>query len=154
MAFVFSAFERPSKTTITETKATIDKNRKEEPALVYGILAGNCSIATETDCFFGDGDIFEDISDCPGIESCNAEIEQLDCDQVKVKSTVNTKSGRINWSAQAKKCLGNSSPLLAAVDNTCTRKDGRNKGISISVRDTEIKNLKIVGKSTDALMAK
>jgi hypothetical protein len=150
VAFVFEMFERPSKTTITKDKATIDKNKKEEPALVFGLIAGVCSIGGE-DCFFGEGDGW-DITDCAGVEICNSEIEELDCVQAKVKSTVNAKTGKINWSAQAKKCLGNSAPLLAAVDSACTRKDGRNKGINISVRDTEIKNLKVVGKSTDAIM--
>jgi hypothetical protein len=150
VAFVVDMFERPSKTNITGDKATIDKNRKEEPALVVGIIAGVCSTGGGG-CFFGEGDGW-DKTDCPGIETCNSEIEELDCDTGRVKSTVNTKSGKINWSAQAKKCFTNSAPLLAAVDNACKRQDGRNKGITISVKDNEIKNLKITGKSSDALM--
>jgi hypothetical protein len=148
VAFVVDAFERPSKTTITETKATIDKNRKEEPALVFGIIAGVCSI-DGGDCLFGEGDGF-DFTDCPGVETCDSVIEQLDCEQGKVKSTVNARSERLNWSAQAKKCLTASAPLLAAVDNACG-KAGDNKGISLSVKENEIRNLKITGKSSDVL---
>jgi hypothetical protein len=151
VAFVIDMFERPSKTTITKDKGTIDKNKKEEPAAVYGIIVGHCETAVETECFFGNGDDwFEDLSDCPGVETCDSEIELLNCETAKVKSTVNTKTGKVNWSAQAKKCLTVSAPVTAAVENACKRKDGRNKGISISVKENEIKNLKITGKSKDA----
>jgi hypothetical protein len=149
VAFAIDAFERPSKTTITKDKGTIDKNKKEEPALVFGILAGVCSTAGSP-CFFGFGDGWDNFTDCPGVETCNAAIEELDCEQAKVKSTVNTKTGKINWSAQAKKCFVISAPLLAAVDEACDKKDGRNKGISLNVKENEIKNLRITGKSNDA----
>jgi hypothetical protein len=75
VAFIIDAAERPSKTTITQTKATIEKNRKEEPALVYGIIAGVCSIGGE-DCFFGEDDGF-DLTDCDGIEKCDSVVEEL-----------------------------------------------------------------------------
>jgi hypothetical protein len=151
VAFVIDAFERPSKTTITKDKGTIDKNKKEEPAAVYGIIVGHCETAVETECFFGNGDDwFEDLSDCPGVETCDSEIELLNCETAKVKSTVNTKTGKVNWSAQAKKCVTVSAPITAAVDNACKRKDGRNKGISLSVKENLIKNLKMTGKSNDA----
>jgi hypothetical protein len=146
VGFVIDAFERPSKTTITETKATIDKNRKEEPAAVWGILAGICSIAG-TPCIFDE----IDFTDCPGVETCNSAAELLNCEQAKVKSTVNTKNDNINWSAQAKKCLTVSAPLLAAVDNACGRA-GDNKGISLNVRENEIRNLRINGRSKDAIV--
>jgi hypothetical protein len=149
VGFFIDAFERPTKTTITETKATIDKNRKEEPASVFGIIAGVCSIGGG-DCIFGEGDGF-DISDCPGVETCNSEIELLNCEQAKVKSTINAKSGKINWSAQAKNCLLASAPLLAAIDNICG-KSGDNKGITLKVKDNVITNLKMKGKSSDAFM--
>jgi len=146
VGFIIDAFERPTKTTITSTKATIDKNRKEEPALVFGIIAGVCSIGGE-DCLFGAGDGY-DITDCAGIETCDSEIEELDCEQGRVKSTINANSEKINWSAQAKNCLTESAPLLAAVDNACG-KAGDNKGISLKVKENEITNLKITGKSSD-----
>jgi hypothetical protein len=151
VAFVFDMAERPSKTTITGTKATIDKNRKEEQALVYGILPGFCSDTPEAECFFGDDDIFEDISDCPGLETCDAVVEELDCERARVKSTVNTKSGKINWSAQAQRCDAPSAPLVAAVAEACGR-SGDNRGITINGRDAEIRNLKITGKSSDAIL--
>jgi hypothetical protein len=149
VAFIFDMAERPSKTTITGTKATIDKNRKEEQALVFGILPGVCSVGGE-DCFFGEDDGF-DLTDCDGIEICDSVVEELDCDTAKVKSTVNTKSGKINWSAQAQRCETASAPLVAAVAEACGR-SGDNRGITINGRDAEIRNLKITGKSSDALM--
>jgi hypothetical protein len=149
VAFIFDMAERPSKTTITGTKATIDKNRKEEQALVYGILPGFCSDSTEVECFFGDGDIFDEFNDCPGImETCSSEIEELDCERAKVKSTVNANSEKINWSAQAQRCGTPSAPLVAAVVEACGR-GGDNRGITINGRDSEIRNLKITGKSTN-----
>ena len=151
VAFIFDMAERPSKTTITGDKATIDKNRKEEQALVYGILPGFCSDSTEVECFFGDGDIFDEFNDCPGIdETCSSEIEELDCDTAKVKSTVNANSGKINWSAQAQRCGTPSAPLVAAVAEACGRR-GNNRGITINGRDSEIRNLKITGKSSDSM---
>jgi hypothetical protein len=150
VAFIFDMAERPSKTTITGDKATIDKNRKEEQALVYGILPGICS-GGEGLCFFGDDDIFEDMSDCLGVEICDSVVEELDCDRAKVKSTVNSKSDKINWSAQAQRCDAPSAPLVAAVAEACGRR-GNNRGITINGRDSEIRNLKITGKSTDAVI--
>jgi len=147
VAFIFDMAERPSKTTITGDKATIDKNRKEEQALVYGILPGICSDSQGVECFFGDDDIFDEFNDCPGVETCSSEIELLDCVRAKVKSTVNANSEKINWSAQAQRCGTPSAPLVAAVAEACGRR-GDNRGITINGRDSEIRNLKITGKSS------
>jgi hypothetical protein len=152
VAFAIDAFQRPSKTTITGDKATIDKNRKEEPALVFGILPGVCSITGNTTCFFGFGDEWPLFNDCPGEETCDSVVEELDCETARVKSTVNMKSGKINWSGQAKSCFTESALLLAAVNEACKRQDGRNKGITFKFKDDEIKDLKITGKSSDAIM--
>jgi hypothetical protein len=144
--FIFDNNSRPSRTTITGTKATIDKNRKEEPAQVWAQLPGHCSIDLDRQCF--EGAPF----DCPGVETCLniGALEPLKCDQGKVKSTVNVKNGiKINWQGQAKKCVGFAGPIsaavLGAIDATCG-KNGENKGITINVKDTEIKNLRVTGR--------
>jgi hypothetical protein len=139
--FIFDMDSRPTKTNITGTKATIDKNRKEEPAQVWGQLPGLCETLTIKRCFEGAP------IDCPGEEPCiNAGIpEVLNCERAKVKSTVNANSEKINWSADAKNCPVESAPLAAAVEAACGNA-GNNRGITVRVTDNVFKKIKITGK--------
>jgi hypothetical protein len=142
--FLIDADSRPTKTTITGTKATIDKNRKEEPAQVWGQLPGLCETTTIQRCFEG-GDI-----DCPGEPCINVGVpELLDCETARVKATANANSETLSWQGQAKKCGPIDAALLGAVDAICGKNGPNNKGINVSVKDTMITNLKINGKEKD-----
>jgi hypothetical protein len=144
--FTFDMLSRPSKTTITETKATIDKNRREEPAAVWVQLPGNCAVDVDIECFEGAP------TGCPGeVQLCLnlGAPELLNCDRAKIKSTVNAKSGRINWSADAQKCPTGSEPLTAAVVAACSTKGGINKGMRVTSKGAELTKIKITGKEND-----
>lgn len=182
--FRVDAEHRPSRMVISETKAIIEKNNREELADVTATLPGSCGLGLDPDvCFFdadceegidcigpgtcevgvaagglgGAGDPCWDISDCVSVivrdretQSCPGGIEQLDCERARVKSTVNDKNDQINWQANARKCSGVSSPITAAIGAACG-KAGDNKGISIGVKDNQIRNLTINGKAKNAV---
>ncbi len=132
---------RPTRTTITGTRATIDKNRREEPAQVWGQVPGFCETLTTQTCFEGAP------IDCPGEEPCVnvGAPEVLDCERARVKATVNANSERVNWSADAKNCTVESAPIAAAVEAACGRA-GNNRGITVRVTDNVFKKIKITGK--------
>jgi hypothetical protein len=138
--FYMDMNSRPTKTNITGTKATIDKNRKEEPAQVWGQTPGLCETTTVMRCFEG-ADI-----DCPGEPCINVGIpELLECERARVKATVNANSEKVNWSADAKNCTIESALIAAAVETACGSA-GNNKGITVRVKENVFKKIKITGK--------
>jgi hypothetical protein len=136
------ANERPDKTAVTSSKATIAKMQKAEPADASVTLPGGCDgpgVDAGDQCF-DNGDCLGDCADPPPMPI------DLTCDRARIGNTVREKAGKpttMKFKADAKNCDTGSAQAASALTTACANQ----KGIRLKTKDAEITKMQISGHS-------